>query len=56
MMTAIAVILPEFMVGIWNVYRAGNINLAYNIQFAILPLIREMKLFNFPQGFKKLSL
>lgn len=47
-MTAIAGILPEFMVGIWNAYQAGNINLAYNLQFAILPLIREMKPFNFP--------
>ena len=34
-MAAIAGMLPEFMVGIWNAYRAGNINLAYNLQFAI---------------------
>ena len=30
-----------------------SINLAYNLQLAILPLIREMKSFNFPQGFKE---
>ena len=52
-MTATAGILPEFMVGIWNAYLNGNINLAYNLQFAILPLIRKMKSFNFPQGFKE---
>lgn len=52
-MTATACILPEFMVGIWKAYLAGNINLAYNLQFSILPLIREMKSFNFPQGFKE---
>lgn len=52
-MTATAGILPEFMVGIWNAYQAGNLNLAYNLQFAILPFIREMKSFNFPQGFKE---
>jgi len=52
-MTATAGILPEFMVGIINAYKQGNLNLAYNLQFAILPLIREMKSFNFPQGFKE---
>lgn len=52
-MTAIAGIMPEFMVGIWNAFENGNLNIAYNLQFAILPLIREMKSFNFPQGFKE---
>lgn len=52
-MTASAGIIPEFIVGIWNAYQSGNINLAYRLQFAILPLIREMKSFNFPQGFKE---
>ena len=52
-MTATAGIIPEFMVGIWNAFKNGNLNAAYNLQFAILPLIREMKTFNFPQGFKE---
>lgn len=52
-MTATAGIMPEFMVGIWNAFTNGNLNAAYNLQFAILPLIREMKTFNFPQGFKE---
>ena len=52
-MTATAGIMPEFMVGIWNAFTNGNLNTAYNLQFAILPLIREMKTFNFPQGFKE---
>lgn len=52
-MTTTAGILPEFMTGIWNAFRNGNLNEAYNLQFAILPFIREMKSFNFPQGFKE---
>jgi dihydrodipicolinate synthase/N-acetylneuraminate lyase len=52
-MTATAGILPEFMTGIWKACQGGNINVAYNLQLAILPLIREMKSFNFPQGFKE---
>lgn len=52
-MTATAGILPEFMVGIWNSFKDKNFNLAYNLQFSILPLIREMKSVNFPQGFKE---
>jgi dihydrodipicolinate synthase/N-acetylneuraminate lyase len=52
-MTATAGIMPEFMVGIWNAYLCGNLTRAYNLQFAVLPLIREMKSFNFPQGFKE---
>ena len=52
-MTATANILPEFMSGIWDAFLCGNLNRAYNLQFAILPLIREMKSFNFPQGFKE---
>jgi len=52
-MTAMAGIMPEFMVGIWKAFTNGNLNIAYNLQFAILPLIREMKTFNFPQGFKE---
>ena len=52
-MTATAGILPEFMTGIWKSYESGNYQLARNFQFAILPLIREMKSVNFPQGFKE---
>ena len=52
-MTDTAGILPEFLVGIWNAFNDGNLNRAYNLQFAILPIIREMKSFNFPQGFKE---
>lgn len=52
-MTATAGIMPEFMVGIYKAYKDGNFNLAYNLQFSILSLIREMKSVNFPQGFKE---
>jgi len=52
-MTATAGIFPEFMTGIWEAYNNKNLNLAYSLQFAILPLIREMKSVNFPQGFKE---
>jgi hypothetical protein len=52
-MTATAGIFPEFMTGIWKSFNNGNYNLARNLQFAILPLIREMKSVNFPQGFKE---
>jgi dihydrodipicolinate synthase/N-acetylneuraminate lyase len=52
-MTATAGIFPEFMTGIWKSFCNGNYNLARNLQFAILPLIREMKSVNFPQGFKE---
>ena len=52
-MTATAGIFPEFMTGIWKSYEDGNYQLARNLQFAILPLIREMKSVNFPQGFKE---
>jgi len=52
-MTATAGILPEFMTGIWKSYESCNYQLARNLQFAILPLIREMKSVNFPQGFKE---
>lgn len=52
-MTATAGILPEFMVGIYENFKNKNIQNAYNLQFAILSLIREMKSVNFPQGFKE---
>lgn len=52
-MTGTAGIFPEFMTGIWKSFNNGNYNLAKNLQFAILPLIREMKSVNFPQGFKE---
>ncbi|MGM0365609.1 MAG: dihydrodipicolinate synthase family protein [Actinomycetota bacterium] len=52
-MTATAGIMPEFMVGMHESYKNKNIQNAYNLQFAILPLIREMKSVNFPQGFKE---
>ncbi|MCL4386090.1 MAG: dihydrodipicolinate synthase family protein, partial [Cyanobacteria bacterium] len=52
-MTATTGVLPEFMVGIYKAFLDGNINFAYNLQMAILPIIREMKSVNFPQGFKE---
>jgi dihydrodipicolinate synthase/N-acetylneuraminate lyase len=52
-MTATTGIMPEFMTGIYKAFKNKNLNLAYNLQFAILPLIREMKSVNFPQGFKE---
>jgi dihydrodipicolinate synthase/N-acetylneuraminate lyase len=52
-MTATAGIVPEFMTGIYKAYKDGNSSLAFSLQFAILPLIRDMKSFNFPQGFKE---
>jgi len=52
-MTATTGILPEFVVGIYKAFLNGNINYAYNLQMAILPIIREMKSVNFPQGFKE---
>ena len=51
-MTATAGVLPEFMTGIWKAFNNNNIQLAQSLQFAILPMIREMKSVNFPQGFK----
>jgi 4-hydroxy-tetrahydrodipicolinate synthase len=52
-MTAICGVLPEFAVGIYNAFLDGNFARAFNLQMAILPLIREMKSVNFPQGFKE---
>ncbi|GEM_PF-277570 len=52
-MTATAGIMPEFVVGMYESFKNTNIQNAYNLQFAILPLIREMKSVNFPQGFKE---
>ena len=52
-MTASTGVLPEFVVGIYKSFLDGNIKLAYNLQMAMLPIIREMKTVNFPQGFKE---
>jgi dihydrodipicolinate synthase/N-acetylneuraminate lyase len=52
-MTASTGVLPEFVVGIYKSFLDGNIRLAYNLQMAMLPIIREMKTVNFPQGFKE---
>ncbi len=52
-MTATAGIMPEFVTSMYDNFKNGNIQLAYNLQFALLPLIREMKSVNFPQGFKE---
>lgn len=52
-MTATAGIVPEFMTGIYKAFKEGNALLAYTLQFVVLPLIREMKSVNFPQGFKE---
>ncbi len=52
-MTASTGVLPEFVVGIYKSFLDGNFRLAYNLQMAMLPFIREMKTVNFPQGFKE---
>ena len=52
-MTASTGVLPEFVVGIYKSFLEGNFRLAYNLQMAMLPFIREMKTVNFPQGFKE---
>jgi len=52
-MTATCGIIPEFVVGIYKAFLEGSASRAFNLQFAILPLIREMKTVNFPQGFKE---
>ena len=52
-MTAMAGIMPEFMVSIYDNYFSGNKNLALEMQIAILEMIRVMKSVNFPQGFKE---
>ncbi|MHB1252898.1 MAG: dihydrodipicolinate synthase family protein [Candidatus Humimicrobiaceae bacterium] len=52
-MTASTGVLPEFVVGIYKSFLDGNFRLSYNLQMAMLPLIREMKTVNFPQGFKE---
>jgi dihydrodipicolinate synthase/N-acetylneuraminate lyase len=52
-MTAICGVLPEFAVGIYKAFLDGNFSRAFNLQMAILPIIREMKTVNFPQGFKE---
>ena len=52
-MTASTGVLPEFVVGIYKSFLDGNIKRAYNLQMAMLPIIREMKSVNFPQGFKE---
>ncbi|MHB1347913.1 MAG: dihydrodipicolinate synthase family protein [Candidatus Humimicrobiaceae bacterium] len=52
-MTASTGVLPEFVVGIYKSFLDGNFRLSYNLQMDMLPLIREMKTVNFPQGFKE---
>jgi dihydrodipicolinate synthase/N-acetylneuraminate lyase len=51
-MTACAGIFPEIMVGIWDSYHAGDWEKAKRLQFALLPVIREMFAAPFPIGFK----
>jgi len=51
-MTATSGILPEIMLDIYNSYKAGNYQRAFERQRSIIKLIRLMKIPNFPQGFK----
>ncbi|MHB9095244.1 MAG: dihydrodipicolinate synthase family protein [Eubacteriales bacterium] len=51
-MVATAGVLPETMVGIYDNFKAGNLEEARKLQFSILPLVRAMKSVNFPIGFK----
>lgn len=52
-MTASAGIIPEFMTAIYKNFNSGNKEIAKDMQFSILELIRVMKSINFPQGFKE---
>jgi len=52
-MTATAGIMPEFMVNIFKNFQNQNIQHAYNLQFAVLPLIREMKSVISPKGLRR---
>lgn len=51
-MTATSGILPEIMLDIYNSYKRGDYQNAYERQRSIIKLIRLMKIPNFPQGFK----
>lgn len=51
-MTACAGILPEVLLGIWEAYHSGHWEKAKGLQFALLPVIREMFSVPFPAGFK----
>jgi dihydrodipicolinate synthase/N-acetylneuraminate lyase len=52
-MVATACMMPEFMVGIFQNFKAGRPDISLKLQFAVLELIRVMKSINFPQGFKE---
>ncbi|MFX1324154.1 MAG: dihydrodipicolinate synthase family protein [Promethearchaeota archaeon] len=50
--TGIAAILPEYMVGIYNLWQRKNYEEARNLQFSILEIMRAMNGLPFPMGFK----
>ena len=51
-MAALAGILPEVMVDIYDAFKAGNYDAARQHQFSILMAIRDMVAVPFPMGFK----
>lgn len=51
-MTALAGIIPEAIVGIYNSFASGDMENARKYQFSILKLIRLMESMPFPGGFK----
>ncbi|MHA2181006.1 MAG: dihydrodipicolinate synthase family protein [Promethearchaeota archaeon] len=50
--TGIAAVLPEFMVGIYDHWKKGNLDYARQLQISILEVIRAMNSFPFPMGSK----
>lgn len=53
-MTALATIYPNEICGIYDAVKNGNYEKAKEIQFAILPALREADQETFPKGYKKL--
>jgi N-acetylneuraminate lyase/4-hydroxy-tetrahydrodipicolinate synthase len=51
-MTATSGILPETMLGIYDLWKEGDYNRARELQFSILPAVRAMFSLPFPIGFK----
>jgi len=51
-MTVSAGIVPEIMSGIYRFYQQGNLQKALELQYLLLPLVREMSALPFPVGFK----
>lgn len=48
----VAAFLPEYLVGIYNHWKQGNIERALEIQYSILEIIRTVGGLPFPMGFK----